>query len=77
MKLIPEYLAALCEDIDRTLEVIHELGLEIPYIILTHGHGDHICGVPYYKQMFGAPIVGHKYDDFLHATFLNTSNSYH
>lgn len=40
-------------------------GYTIKYIIVTHGHGDHICGVPYYKQMFGAPIVGHQKDNFL------------
>ncbi|MBR2779441.1 MAG: MBL fold metallo-hydrolase [Firmicutes bacterium] len=38
---------------------------DIEYIILTHGHGDHICGVPYYKEMFNCPIVGHRDDIYL------------
>lgn len=37
----------------------------IEYIILTHGHGDHICGVPYYKDRFQCPIVGSSKDNYL------------
>ena len=37
----------------------------ISYIILTHGHGDHICGVPYYKKKFNCPVIGHRDDIFL------------
>ena len=51
-----------CKPLDNYIETND---YTIKYIILTHGHGDHICGVPYYKKMFGAPIVGHKGDDFL------------
>lgn len=40
-------------------------GYNISYIILTHGHGDHICGVPYYKEMFQCPVIGHRDDIFL------------
>ncbi len=40
-------------------------GYEIEYIILTHGHGDHICGVLHYKELYNAPIVGHREDGFL------------
>lgn len=46
---------------------IDENKYEIEYIILTHGHGDHICGVPYYKDKYKAKIVGHHGDDFLFA----------
>lgn len=38
---------------------------DIEYIILTHGHGDHVCGVLHYKELYDAPIVGHKDDNFL------------
>ncbi len=47
-------------------------GYEIVYIILTHGHGDHICGIPYYKERFGAPVVGHEGDNFL---FMDSSEN--
>lgn len=38
---------------------------KIEYIVLTHGHGDHICGVPYYKKRFECPIVGSPKDNYL------------
>lgn len=36
---------------------------EIEYIIVTHGHGDHICGVPHYKELYNAPIVANSADN--------------
>ena len=49
-------------NIDKYIE---EKGYEIEYIILTHGHGDHICGVPYYMDKYKAKLVGHKGDNYL------------
>ena len=40
-------------DHDRRLDnEIRDKGLNLKYIVLTHGHCDHICGVPEYKEMF-------------------------
>lgn len=39
---------------------VSELGIDIEYILLTHGHGDHIGGVKGYKKDFSnAKIVAH------------------
>lgn len=34
------------------LEAVDERGLDMEYIILTHGHGDHIGGIPAYRKTF-------------------------
>jgi len=44
------------EDLLNTIRA-HELDIE--YIILTHGHGDHIGAVQYLKNMTNSKIVAH------------------
>ena len=40
---------------------IKEAGVDIKYIILTHGHGDHIGGVEQHKaELSGAKVVAHE-----------------
>ncbi|KNF08701.1 beta-lactamase domain protein [Gottschalkia purinilytica] len=50
------------EDIIKVLE---ENEFKIKYIVLTHGHGDHIAGVPKLKEVYGCPILIHKNDEEL------------
>ncbi len=43
--------------------LIHELsGKDVQYILLTHGHFDHICGAKLVKETTGAKVVIHKDD---------------
>ncbi len=37
-------------------ESIEKQGLKIPYILLTHGHYDHIAAGEYYRKKYGAKI---------------------
>jgi glyoxylase-like metal-dependent hydrolase (beta-lactamase superfamily II) len=32
-------------------------GLQLPYVIDTHAHADHLTGLPYFKERFGARTV--------------------
>ena len=44
------------------VERINQLGVNVKYIILTHGHGDHIGGVLDVKRAFNAPVLIHELD---------------
>ncbi len=37
-------------------------GLNIRYIVLTHGHGDHIGGIEYFQGLLKSKVVIHKSD---------------
>lgn len=49
-------------DADDIINKIEELGLDIKYIVLTHGHGDHIAGVEDLKKYTNAKVAIHKDD---------------
>lgn len=41
-------------------EKIRELGIDIQYILLTHGHADHIMGIQGFKEDFpGLKVIAH------------------
>ncbi|MEG2058157.1 MAG: MBL fold metallo-hydrolase, partial [Romboutsia sp.] len=41
------------------LNYIKKNSLKLEYILLTHGHGDHIGEVKYIKAQTGAKVVAH------------------
>jgi hydroxyacylglutathione hydrolase len=47
------------------LREINRLGLNIKYIILTHGHGDHIAAVARVKEETGAKVLLNENDVYL------------
>ncbi|MDD6154973.1 MAG: MBL fold metallo-hydrolase [Eubacteriales bacterium] len=52
-----------------------EDGLEVKYIILTHGHGDHIGGVAKFQELYpeAKVVASEKEKDFLNDPKLNNS----
>lgn len=51
------------EDADIILSAVKELGIEIKYILATHGHFDHVAAVAPLKREINAEFLAHK-DDF-------------
>jgi glyoxylase-like metal-dependent hydrolase (beta-lactamase superfamily II) len=46
----------------RISQIIHENKLQVKYILLTHGHFDHLGGVNQIRKLSGAKVLIHKND---------------
>lgn len=44
---------------------ISDKGLKLTQIINTHLHIDHVAGVPFLKEKYGAPVLAHEGDQFM------------
>ncbi len=61
------------ESLEKVFDFIKENGLDLKYIVLTHGHGDHICGLNKMKANFpdAKVYIGEEERDFLYNNNLN------
>ncbi|CEI83963.1 hypothetical protein J18TS1_00830 [Oceanobacillus oncorhynchi subsp. incaldanensis] len=51
---------------DTVKEMVHQTGKPLNTLILTHAHGDHVNGIPYFKKVFPEVLVGiSKRDSYL------------
>ena len=50
------------DESDKLLSALESKGAELSYIILTHGHFDHIIAIPEIKEKTGASLLIHKDD---------------
>lgn len=69
--VVADEAAKLCAVIDpgdegeRVAQALSNLGLKVQYILLTHGHFDHVGGVKALQSATGAPVYMHKKDQSL------------
>lgn len=54
------------DEAERILKLLKENALDLKYILLTHGHIDHVGAVKELKDATGAKVVMHKEDMFLY-----------
>ncbi|WP_037325500.1 MBL fold metallo-hydrolase [Anaerovibrio sp. RM50] len=47
---------------EKILSAIKEMGVEVKFIALTHGHFDHIGGLKDVKKALDVPVLIHEYD---------------
>ncbi|MBW2658959.1 MAG: MBL fold metallo-hydrolase, partial [Deltaproteobacteria bacterium] len=50
-------------DEDKVLAEAENMGVDVEYIIATHGHPDHVCGNRKIQEATGAKIIMHRDDE--------------
>lgn len=57
----------------RIADRLQSDGLSCEYILLTHGHFDHMCGVPEIRKRYGCPVLAYRDSPYLTDAELNLS----
>jgi hydroxyacylglutathione hydrolase len=55
------------DEVDQLLDVVRAERLAVQYVLLTHGHVDHVSGAARAKAVLGAPVCLHSADRVLYA----------
>lgn len=50
-------------EVPRLLELVGQQGARVTHILATHGHHDHVAGIPEVNKALGARVVAHKSAD--------------
>ena len=50
-------VAGVLETVERDMQIINELGIELLYAIETHAHADHITSAGKLREMTGVQLV--------------------
>ena len=50
-------------EVNHLIAIINTLGVELEKIVLTHGHLDHVGGMPELKTAMNVPVIGPHIDD--------------
>jgi glyoxylase-like metal-dependent hydrolase (beta-lactamase superfamily II) len=59
---------------ERVRRYVDDRGLRIPYVLDTHAHADHLTGIPFFEQGYGAAsVIGWKITE-VQATFRRIFN---
>ncbi len=53
------------DESEKIIEILDKKNLTLKYIILTHGHGDHIGAAAELRQLTGAPVLVHEADEVM------------
>jgi glyoxylase-like metal-dependent hydrolase (beta-lactamase superfamily II) len=62
------------DDADNILKVVKELGIKIKYILVTHGHFDHVGAVAPLRRELKVEFLAHKDDFFFIENGENAAN---
>lgn len=51
------------EPADDIIDTVNEYGAKLKYILITHGHFDHVLGINYFREKTGAKALIHEADE--------------
>ena len=64
------------DEADKIISIIEKNNYIVKYIIITHGHFDHILALKHIKQKYNVPVAIHKNDaEYLSNNSLNLSSN--